>query len=122
MNDIIKYKPNLKDLSRKLRNQSTLSEVLLWNKLKQKQMKGFSFLRQKPVDNFILDFYCKDLKLAIEIDGESHIGKEETDLERQKIIESYGIIFLRFSDLEIKNNMNGVLEKISLWIEQMNNK
>ena len=102
MSEIIKYKPYLKDFSRKLRSESTLSEVLLWNKLKRKQINGYSFLRQKPIDNFILDFYCKELKLALEIDGDSHIGQEERDLERQRIIESYNITFLKFSDLEIK--------------------
>jgi very-short-patch-repair endonuclease len=115
---IVKYKPYLKQLSRDLRNNSTLSEVLLWNKLKKKQMRGYTFLRQKPVDNFILDFYCKELKLALEIDGSSHIGKEEADLIRQKKIESFGISFLRFSDLEVKKHINGVLRSISKFIDE----
>ncbi len=59
----IYYDPKLKTLSRKLRNNSTLSEVLLWNMLKSKKMKGCQFVRQKPIDNYIVDFYCSKLKV-----------------------------------------------------------
>nr|CBX29982.1 Uncharacterized protein HI0925 [uncultured Desulfobacterium sp.] len=69
----ISYNPKLKALSRKLRKQGVLSEVLLWEQLKGKKMKGFQFMRQKPVGNYIVDFYCSKLKLVIEIDGESHV-------------------------------------------------
>ena len=79
-NEIIPYKPYLKKLARQLRLNSTLSEVLLWNELKQKKMHGYDFDRQKPIDDFIVDFYCKRLKLAIEIDGESHDHKFEEDM------------------------------------------
>ncbi|EJF09782.1 hypothetical protein O71_13154 [Pontibacter sp. BAB1700] len=71
--DIIPYKPHLKELAKKLRRESTLSEVLLWNELKARKFLGLDFDRQKPLDNFIVDFYCKDLMLAIEIDGDSMI-------------------------------------------------
>ena len=76
---IIPYNPKLKKLARKLRNKSTKSEVLLWNYLKGRQIKGFDFHRQKPIGNYIVDFYCSELLLAIEIDGESHYGNEEKD-------------------------------------------
>ena len=69
---IIPYNPKLKAFARNLRNDSTYTEILLWNYLKGKQMRGFDFDRQRPIDNFIVDFYCKDLQLAIEVDGESH--------------------------------------------------
>lgn len=69
---IIPYDPKLKMLVRKLRNNSTLSEVLLWLELKGKQMKGYDFHRQKPIDNYIVDFFCHELMLAIEIGGISH--------------------------------------------------
>ena len=67
----IYYNPKLKTLSGELRNNSTLSEVLLWNMLKSKKMKGYQFMRQKPTDNYIVDFYCSKLKLVIEIDGDT---------------------------------------------------
>ena len=71
---IIPYNPILKERAQELRNNSTFSEIMLWNHLKKKQMRGFDFDRQRPIDNYIVDFYCKDLFLAIEIDGERHHG------------------------------------------------
>ncbi|WKZ20402.1 MAG: DUF559 domain-containing protein [Candidatus Jettenia sp. CY-1] len=68
----IYYNPKLKALSRELRKNSTLSEILLWNKLKARKMRGYQFMRQKPIDNYIADFYCSKLRLVIEIDGNSH--------------------------------------------------
>ena len=96
----------------------TLSEVLLWQELKGKQMLGYDFDRQKPIDNYIVDFYCKDLKLVIEIDGQSHEHEDVSfnDQKRQSKIESLGIRFLRFDDLEVKREMKYVLNKIYSWI------
>jgi very-short-patch-repair endonuclease len=113
---IIPYNPNLKERARQLRNQSTLSEVLLWNRLKQKQLRGLQFLRQKPLDAFIVDFFCYDLLLAIEIDGSSHDGKEDYDRRRQQRLKSFGIRFLRFTDHDVKTNIEGVLQAIDAWI------
>ena len=79
---IIPYNPKLKKYARKLRKNSTFTEILLWNNLKRGQVKGFDFDRQRPIDNYIVDFYCKDLKLAIEVDGESHYGNEEKDAKK----------------------------------------
>jgi len=115
---IIPYNPKLKELARKLRNNSTLSEILLWKYLKGKQMKGYDFHRQKPLNNFIVDFFCHELMLAIEIDGDSHAQKQIADFGRQKQLESLGIRFLRFYDLDVKHNMNGVLQTIEIWIEK----
>ena len=114
----IHYNPKLKQFSRELRKNSALSEVLLWNELKGRKMKGYQFMRQKPIDNYIVDFYCSKLKLVIEIDGDSHIGKLEDDRVRQKRLEMLGMSFLRFSDLEVKRNMNGVLTGIESWIDE----
>jgi len=65
----IPYNKSLKEFSRELRNHSTLSEVLLWNKLRASQFRGYGFNRQKPLNQYIVDFYCKKLNLVIEIDG-----------------------------------------------------
>ena len=94
----------------------TLAEVLLWNELKRKQMLGYDFHRQKPIDAYVVDFFCPRLSLAIEIDGASHDGRESDDRKRQMEIERYGISFLRFSDREVKQNLGGVLECIREWI------
>lgn len=73
-------------------------------------------MRQKPIDRYIVDFYCSKLKLVIEIDGDSHIGKEQEDKERQSEIEKLGITFLRFEDLEVKKNLDGLLILIRNYI------
>jgi very-short-patch-repair endonuclease len=115
---IIPYNPELKSLARDLRRNMTLSEVLLWNEFKQKSMCGYDFDRQRPIGNFIVDFYCKELSLAIEIDGDTHIFKYDYDEERQLSLEKLGIHFLRFEDIEIKKNMNNVLRVIEDWIKK----
>ncbi len=114
----IYYKNNLKNKSRELRNNSTLSEILLWNELKGRKMLGYQFMRQKPINKYVVDFYCSKLKLVIEIDGTSHYGKEEEDNIRQKELEKSGLSFLRFDDLEVKFKMDEVLNKIKNWMEK----
>ncbi len=109
---IIPYNPKLKEYARNLRNNSTLSEILLWKKLKGKQFLGYDFHRQKPLENYIVDFYCNELMLAIEIDGRSHHHKVLADQERQNSLESLGVHFLRFTDHEVKTNMNSVIRVI----------
>ena len=106
---IIRYNPKLKEFARNLRNNSTMSEILLWKKLKGKQVCGYDFHRQKPLDNYIVDFFCNELILAIEIDGRSHHYKVLADQKRQNILESLGVYFIRFTDYEVKTNMNNVL-------------
>ncbi|MFD2873647.1 endonuclease domain-containing protein [Mucilaginibacter ximonensis] len=89
MPKIIPYNPKLKQLARKLRKDMTFGEVLLWSELKENKLLGFDFDRQHCIDNYIVDFYCKDLKLAIEIDGMSHHHEEAfmKDEIRQQILE-----------------------------------
>lgn len=118
--EIIPYDLKLKKLARTLRKNLTLSEVLLWNKLKSCQMFGYDFDRQKPIDNYIVDFYCKDLKLVIEIDGITHSWEEvaANDEIRQAKLESFGLTFLRLQDIDVKKKMPIVLEHISQWIAE----
>jgi very-short-patch-repair endonuclease len=96
----------------------TLSEVLLWNELKQKKIYGYDFDRQRPIGSFIVDFYCKELSLAIEIDGKSHTFRYDYDEGRQKTLEELGVSFLRFNDLQVKKDMINVLRVIEDWIEK----
>ncbi len=114
----IYYDPKLKKLARELRNNSTLSEVLLCNQLKARKMGGYQFMRQKPISEHIVDFFCSKLKLVIEVDGESHMDKIEEDKIRQERLEGLGLTFLRFSDLDVKTNLNGVLHVIENWIAE----
>jgi very-short-patch-repair endonuclease len=113
----IYYNPKLKALARGLRNNSTLSEVLLWRQLKARKMKGYQFMRQKPIGDYIVDFYCSRLRLVIEIDGESHVSRSREDELRQQKLESLGLSVLRFYDTDVKKNIDGVLRVIGDWIE-----
>jgi very-short-patch-repair endonuclease len=106
-NKIIPYNPKLKDLARQLRKNSTLSEVLLWQQIKNKGL-GVQFHRQVPMLNYIVDFYCHEIMLAIEIDGDSHLHKYEYDKKREGELEQMGVKFIRFNDIDVKKNMFSV--------------
>ena len=111
------YDPALRKLARELRNHSTLSEVLLWQSLKSAQRHGFDFHRQKPIDQYIVDFFCAELMLAVEIDGDSHKLKGPDDEQRQARLEALGVRFLRFDDRVVKANIDAVVLAIDNWIE-----
>jgi very-short-patch-repair endonuclease len=115
---IIPYNPKLTVLARKLRNESTETEIYLWLKLKGKQMYGYDFHRQKPIDNYILDFFCYDLLLGIEVDGYSHEILEVYNKDRikEKRMNELGITILRFSDFEVLKDMENVIRAIEFYI------
>jgi very-short-patch-repair endonuclease len=113
---IIPYNPRLKELAKKLRKQGILSEVLLWKELKGKKLLGYDFHRQKPIDEYIVDFYCAELDLVIEIDGSSHNDKFENDLNRQKNLEKLGLTVLRYYDGDVKQELTSIIENIREWI------
>ncbi|HEY2582604.1 MAG TPA: endonuclease domain-containing protein [Mucilaginibacter sp.] len=119
---IIPYNPNLKVLARKLRNDSTLGEVLLWNEVKNKQMHGYDFHRQKPLLDYIVDFYCFELNLVIEIDGQYHSWEEksEADVKRDEELQRYGLTILRFTEREARKDMVNVLRAIEGYILECN--
>lgn len=114
MKNIISYNPKLKALARKLRKDMTFGEVLLWNELKLNQIWGFDFDRQRCIDNYIVDFYCKDLMLAIEIDGMSHHNEDAflKDELREKKLRSFGITIIRFAESEVKYDIVNVIRSI----------
>ena len=117
-NKIIPYNPKLRQYARHLRNNSTLSEILLWKQIKGKAF-GFEFHRQVPIDEFIVDFYCHELMLAIEVDGNSHDDKYDYDVKRQDKLEKLGIKFIRFDNLEVKRDMFNVLLELQHKIEDI---
>jgi very-short-patch-repair endonuclease len=94
------YNKTLKEFSRELRSHSTLSEIFLWQKLRASQFRGYSFNRQKPLENYIVDFYCRKLDLVIEIDGDSHFDEDSclSDFRRQEVLENMenGVLQIRF--------------------------
>lgn len=115
---IIPYKPYLKELARELRNNSTKAEIILWQKLKRKQIYGYDFHRQKPLDNFIVDFFCHELMLAIEVDGYSHDLLEiyNKDLKKEARLNELGVAVLRYSDYQVLKDTNNVLNSIENYI------
>ena len=114
----IYYNPNLKELARQLRNHSTKSEIKLWTFLRRNQMHDYDFHRQKPIDEYIVDFFCNQLQLAIECDGYSHEILEvfEKDLKKTNRLNDLGIHVLRFSDYQIMNDIDNVLRAIEDYI------
>ena len=94
-----------------LRKNMTNAELLLWNKLKNRELFAVKFRRQHPIDIFVVDFYCHELKLAIEIDGGIHLIKEvsEYDDGRTHDIENFGIKIIRFSNDQVNNDIDNVL-------------
>jgi len=115
---IIPYNSYLKEPARKLRNDSTLGEVLLWKELSNKKMYGFDFHRQKPLLNYIVDFYCYELDLVIEIDGLYHTHEEMSvaDAKREDELKQWGLIILRFTEQEVKKDIVNVLRAIDAHI------
>ncbi len=118
-NSIIPYNPKLKKLARELRKDPTYAEKILWHAIRRKQL-GVEFHRQAPIDQFIVDFYCHELKLAIEVDGVSHNDPvvKLHDAKRQSKLESLGVRFLRFDDDTILGNVENVVSKIKEWIDE----
>ncbi|MEH1007355.1 DUF559 domain-containing protein [Winogradskyella sp. ECml5-4] len=117
-NKIIPYNPELKALARQLRKHSTLPEVLLWQHIKQRAY-GVQFNRQVPMLNYIVDFYCHEIGLAIEIDGDCHEHRFIYDAKRQAELEAYSVTFLRFSNDAIKKNMFSVLLVIEVKVGEL---
>ena len=103
-----------KQTRRSLRKRMPESEVILWSKLQRKQLGGHKFRRQFGVGKYSIDFYCPKLKLAVELDGESHLSgqAEEEDSRRQAIVEQFGIRVLRFTNDQVRANLDGVLLRI----------
>ncbi len=104
----------LKSRRRYLRNNMTKAEVILWQRLKHRQLSGFKFRRQASIRNYIVDFYCPLKKLVIELDGTIHgfASRVVLDKARQREIESLGINVVRFTNDEVVNSTEGVLQEI----------
>ena len=92
----------------------TDAEKIVWTKIRNKQLKGYQFYRQKIIGNFIVDFYCPKVNLVIEIDGGQHYSDEakQKDAARGDFLKSSGLRVFRFSDREVFENLNGVMERI----------
>lgn len=108
------YNKNLKLPSRDLRNNMTDAEQLLWQKLRRKQILGLQFYRQKPLLNFIVDFYCPAANLVIECDGGQHFTDEGLDADsvRDEALAQLGLRVLRFDNKQVLAETDAVVEQI----------
>lgn len=101
----------LKPQARKMRHTPTAAENALWQRLRNHQVAGLHFRRQHSIDRFIVDFYCTDARLAIEIDGSIH-DQPNADAERQQRLETLGLSVLRFTNDEVLNSIGDVIRRI----------
>jgi len=104
--------PVKKDFARKLRQTATPAEQKLWQILRNRNFLGLKFRRQHVLYGFIVDFYCHELRLAVEIDGSVHAFQKDYDQKRQDLIEQKNISFLRITNIEVFKNMSNVLAQI----------
>lgn len=107
-------RPSEKHKRRRLRSQMPLAEAILWSKLKGRKLLNFKLRCQYSVGPYLIDFYCPELKLGIELDGESHYvdGAPEYDAKRTRFIEGFGIRLLRFLNQDVYENLDGVWDAI----------
>ena len=112
---MLPFNKNLKPLARQLRKNMTDAERALWSKLRRKQLNGLIFYRQKNIGSFIVDFYCPAVKLIIELDGGQHYSAQGRvkDEARDQYLAKVGLKVIRFSDLDVLKNMDGVLQVLS---------
>jgi len=108
------YNKSLKQNARALRSNMTDAELLLWQRVRRKQIHGLQFYRQKPLLTYIVDFYCPKAKLVIELDGGQHYEpqQQEQDQERDKQLEKLGLKILRFTNKEVFEQFDSVMEVI----------
>jgi very-short-patch-repair endonuclease/DNA modification methylase len=117
------YNKNLTERARELRKNMTPAEKNIWYKvLANKQFEDLRWLRQRPIDNFIVDFYCAELKLAVEIDGDSHTEQVEYDATRTTVLEGHGLTVIRFTNDDVLHNIDGVYSTLSQVIEAIKGK
>lgn|GEM_PF-176759 len=103
------YNPALKDRAKALRKAGNLAEVLFWRQVRNKSFKGLDFDRQKIIGNYIVDFYCPNNQVVIEIDGNSHDNKQEYDAARDDYLKSLGLEMIHITDADVKNNIDSVM-------------
>ena len=111
-------KQDIMELAKSLRNTMTYHERLVWEKLKGKQICGLRFRRQHPIRFFIVDFYCHEAMLVVEVDGEIHYDRIDYDDGRSAEMEKFGIKVIRFANFEVENNIDKVIKSIETIVKE----
>ena len=106
------YNPKLRNYAKELRKSGNLCEVLLWQQLHKKKFNQLDFDRQKIIGNYIVDFFCANCGVVIEIDGITHDNKTEYDNERNKYLEKLGLIVIHIYTEDVLNNLDGVMKML----------
>lgn len=111
---MLPYNRSLKKNARQLRKNQTKAELLLWSRIRRKQLKGLQFLRQKVIGSYIVDFYCSKAKIVVELDGGQHYTDEgvRKDAERDGYLKTLGIRVIRVPDNDVMKNIDAVVEDI----------
>jgi len=115
----IYYNPCLKERAKELRKNATFAERLLWKHLRASQLFGYQFMRQKPIDNYIVDLFCPKLDLVIEIDGITHDGKDKYDKQRESKLKELGFETIRFDGYYVIHHITETFEVISDTIKRI---
>ena len=117
---MLDYEKKLKTLSRNLRRDMTDAERVLWSRLRRGQILGVRFYRQKPLADFIVDFYCAAANLVIEVDGSQHFEEagQQADQSRTQKLESLGLMVMRFDNLQVLREIDAVVEAIASVVER----
>ena len=111
--DFVPYEKRLTTFARDNRHNPTPAELLIWNQmLRARQLCGLKFVRQKPIDVYIVDFYCAELRLVIEIDGDSHAEQIAYDSQRTSRLNALGLTVLRYANREVLQELEGVYEDL----------
>lgn len=113
----IPYNPRLKEKAKQLRKARNLSGVLFWNAVKNKQLLGLDFERQKIIGNYIVDFYCPELGLVVEIDGKSHDFKGEYDQNREKFLVDLDLEVIHYADPKIKKGLDIIMGNLYIYLK-----
>lgn len=103
------FNPALRDKAKALRKAGILHEALLWLELKGNKLNGLDFDRQKIIGNYIVDFYCAEKSVVIEVDGSSHDSKQLEDAKRDRYLNSLGLVVIRLLAMDVLRNMGGVI-------------
>ncbi|MCL2633791.1 MAG: DUF559 domain-containing protein [Oscillospiraceae bacterium] len=106
------FNPKLRERAKVLRKSGNLSEIIMWKKLRNKQFMGYDFDRQKIIGNYIVDFYCLDCSVVIEIDGSSHDNKDIYDGERNSFLQSLGLTIIHIKAQDVHDNLFKVMKML----------
>lgn len=100
------------EVARQLRKEPTPSEAILWQALRGRRLRGLRFRRQQPIGPFVVDFYCPAARLVVEVDGPIHEAQQKADAERQELLESLGLRFLRLPAAQVERDLAAALASI----------